>query len=420
MTPSPYRQRINSRVDVLVYWVKDIFFFINFQLSVYFYNEDLFLVDILCFSNKMSSPVDFISMRASKDLYIQRSCLPWVDYERPTTTSSHSFSSSQDPARELRAPQTKPSRWRSLKEGYGSRHIFDDAHFSLWVEEQKNFRRHTKEEAKWIGERYRAHEIFFFYPFLFIVTDNPPDPLPLTVACVATRFLPSAPLALLPGFYTNYANPRLHDPAPLRLARWAHPTKLEITEIIRALSTIVNLRAVNWFGYYCYVELCVDDKSYDRHSLPEIVAGKATMYHHSQASFWKDVENHALSRLVDPAAYTDRVVHDDTNYLREGAGTLQPGVRIANDPKSNDGFFSEAERGTTCGVRLQKQGHAVVTVANHGVADSEDVYHPSALNGDKIGRVVERWPTQDVALVELTPSVKLLSGYGTKKTSSIQ
>src|SRR5204862_4656277 len=133
------------------------------------------------------------------------------------------------------------SRWKSLERGYGSRHIFDVADFSLWDEELQTFRWPEKAEMQWILNFYQAKEVLFFYPLLIILTNAVPNPLPLTVACVATRFVPTNYTHRQRQANTAYATPRIPDPIPFRVAKWSTPDKEQMNQILKALLALANV-----------------------------------------------------------------------------------------------------------------------------------------------------------------------------------
>lgn len=283
----------------------------------------------------------------------------------------------------------------------------DVAKFSLWDEFSQRFRQPTKDETRWIMDFYKAEEVIFSFPTITIKTKSPPEPLPLTVACVAVQFLPStadAPLPL-PASVTTYANPRLPDPIKYRLQTWRSPSKNQKQDIITALVKITNVRSVTWLGSRCFVELRPDGRHHKNHSLPGYVAGKPTVYYYAKGGgLWGRMANRARSRAIDPGD-VETPCQDTTNYLQDGIGQLQPGVRLANSLGSRGPSFADKELSTTCGVRLKRNTEVVVTGANHGPVDCDDVYHPSTLGGAKIGEIVHRWPKLGVAMMSLIPAI---------------
>lgn len=349
------------------------------------------------------------SPRLSPNIDQLRRQMPYVNYNASDITPSRHahphLSASSSPSQTNTPSQvTLKPRWKTLKSGYGSRHEHDVAEFSLWNDESQRFKFPNPAQMQWVKEYYKATEVRFEFPVIIVITNHIPDPLPLTVACVAARFVPSAPLDTMPRINSNYATPRLPDPVPFVVQKWASPAKGEIEMIVSALLQLCSPKAINWHGPYCFVELRADDdRVYQRHSLPGVVAGKTTTYHHAATDLWENTEHRALLRVVNPqASAAVGAPQDKTNYLQQGTGVLQPGVRIAS-------AISDHQRTTTCGIRLRHQdGRVIVTVANHGIPDSAEVYHPSSApsEGSKIGDIIERWPVQDVAMVSLNPAIR--------------
>lgn len=282
----------------------------------------------------------------------------------------------------------------------------DVAEFSLWDEFSQSFRQPTTDETKWIMGFYQAEEVIFTFPIIKIKTKSPPEPLPLTVACVAVQFLPSTADAPPPPSVTAYANPRLPDPISYHLPAWGSPSKTQQRDIIAALAELTSVQSVTWLGSRCFVELRHDSSHHKSHSLPGYVAGKPTVYHYAEeGGLWGGMANRARSRAIDPGDI-EAPCQDTTNYLQEGIGQLQPGVRLANSLDSRGPSFADKELSTTCGVRLKRNTEVVVTGANHGMVDCDDVYHPCTLGGAKIGEIVHRWPKLDVAMVSLIPAIQ--------------
>ncbi|KAI9677216.1 MAG: hypothetical protein M1829_002790 [Trizodia sp. TS-e1964] len=95
---------------------------------------------------------------------------------------------------------------------------------------------------------------------------------------------------------------------------------------------------------------------------------------------------------------------DNTDYLFQD-NYISPGVQLGSASFAPDGSSLASSRSTTAGLLLRNaHGQQRMTVANHGFLDSTEVYHP-ALNGTRIGEVVERWLALDTGLVKLDPSI---------------
>lgn len=73
------------------------------------------------------------------------------------------------------------------------------------------------------------------------------------------------------------------------------PITLQMVKVVSILADLVNVRRVNFFPHTIVVELVVGDgRVYARGSLPGIVAGLATTYHHASISFFDLVRSHLL------------------------------------------------------------------------------------------------------------------------------
>ncbi|KAJ5521871.1 hypothetical protein N7527_005986 [Penicillium freii] len=124
--------------------------------------------------------------------------------------------------------------------------------------------------------------------YLCIETNNPPNPVPLTVGCQPAIFVRINETVLEPMPKAPYSNPRLPDPCPhLRLPRLEFPTEADNITVLEALKPLANVRAVVYLPSWIVVELVYgDNRVYERRSLPGTVAGRATMYHHEEAPFY--------------------------------------------------------------------------------------------------------------------------------------
>lgn len=268
----------------------------------------------------------------------------------------------------------------------------------------KDFRWPNNEEGKWIANKYQAVEISYEWPHIFIQTSNPPSPVPLTVAGVAAKFLPVGvePRPLIGN--NLYFNSTMSDLIPnLSLIPWELPSTDSMSIIAEALSRVANILAINYMWPTIYVELRWDGRQYESQSLPGIIGGCATVYHHGITPFWDTMKDHARTRAIDPSqASPGGTYHkDETNYVASGG--LCSGALLQSKPvHMATGPFSEIFKNTTAGVMVKgPQGEVRVTAANHGFLEDDEVFHPSSAQGIRIGKVVERWEAKDVALIEL-------------------
>lgn len=340
--------------------------------------------------------------------------VPYFNYAIPSLTSSHMKISSEvdDKADSSRKTWAGPS-------GYGARHILDDAPFSLWDETIHDFRLPTSSEESWLISRYKPTSIGFQFPIMLIETDSPPNPLPLTVAAVATKFVP--PPNTLPnemnasnlltdplpdarpiGFTTNYAKIRGNeDPLEFRFRKWMQPTDHEVKRLMQTLYGFCNPRLVHILYPRLIIELfCEDGRTYQPASLPSTIGGLKTHYHHQQDSIFEGLFIHGRKRIIDPT----QTVQEVSNYL-DTYGELCPGVRVSSGIATSVGAFAQVSLSTTVGVLLRNSdGHQRLTVSNRGFLHSSEVFHPSE-HGISIGQIDERWPHLDIALAKLNPSI---------------
>jgi hypothetical protein len=294
---------------------------------------------------------------------------------------------------------------------YGSRHIHDTAPFSLWVEDSHDFRYPTKDELAYIQKTYNAAAIMVAFPVLVIETDTPPKPVPLTVGCTLTHFVEvGSKVNPRPIWHnTAYSNPCLKDPlGEVRLPKFVSPSLDQMILVVEALEPLCKVKAINFISPHLVVELQVDGSSYGRHSLPGIVGGVPTLYHHSEENYWKTQVPLANERIITPNL--DLGIQDYTSYLHQSDARLCPGVRLSSGPLTDIGEYAEASLGTTSGVLLRKGAMERLTAAEHGFPTTE-VYHPN-VDGTLIGEVKDRNKTLDLALIQLYSSFRYTnSGY---------
>ncbi|OJJ83907.1 uncharacterized protein ASPGLDRAFT_26093 [Aspergillus glaucus CBS 516.65] len=253
---------------------------------------------------------------------------------------------------------TPLTNWKSLNQTtYGSRHIHDPAPFTLWNPSTKSFRNPTNRELSYLSTLYNAKQLDLSYPIITIVTDTIPDPVPLTIACVAVRFVRSDEVGLFrEGVETNaaaYADEGLPDPVGFRLRMWKAPTEGQVGGIVSALSGVggggANVKAITWAGPWCFVELVTGDgRVYGKGSLPGVIAGRTVAYHHSEKELFEDVRDKASLRDLK-----------DSNQTRENQGLHLGGVlgnsitRLVRSNEVVDGAWCSANSLSTGKVFFQ-------------------------------------------------------------------
>ena len=363
-------------------------------------------------------------LRLSPQLTAFRQSIPYLNYVSTPFLLAHPTSEEPEPQ-----PQHQDN-WSGPR-GYGARYRLDDAPFSLWDETEGDFRKPTPAETQWLTTKYRASAISLQFPVIVFVTKEPPQPLPLTVACVAAKFV--APESAYDSditfgaigprpvfdarplqFTTDYAGMRgPKDPLDFTFRKWVQPSYEEKKLLLNALSEFCNPRHVHMLYPRIIVELyCDDDRSYEPGSLPRIIGGCTTHYHHSNKSAFEGMSLQARPGLISPTA----TVEDTSNYLQTDQG-LCPGIRVSSGMITNVGLYAQASMSTTSGLLVRdNHGHQRLTVSNHGFLEADQVFHPT-YDGTRIGDIDERFPHLDVALVKLNPSVRFTnSTYFQAKT----
>ena len=191
------------------------------------------------------------------------------------------------------SPQQPTNGMWYRNNGYGSRHILDDVPFSLWDPETSDFRSPSRLEAQWIINRFHATAVTYSWPEMIIETPSPPNSITLTVASVAALFVPPGFKPRYLSVSSNISNPRMQDPVPqIRLGRWVLPSQAQQRLIYTALAAMASVTAINYIPPTIYVELdATDGRTYAQHSLPGRVGGLPTMYHHSRAVTFLNLNN---------------------------------------------------------------------------------------------------------------------------------
>ena len=205
---------------------------------------------------------------------------------------------------------------------------------------------------------------------------------------------------------SGYSNHRVPDPCPtVRWPKFTSPTKRQTVDVLTAIAPLARVRAAIFLPAWTVFELEFGDgRSYEKQSLPGVVAGRTALYHHGNEPFSSTMRSLTRHRFIDLSLVSaaGTALQDDSNYLRRSL--LTPGCRIESGfgPSGTPTEFTNAA--TTCGIKIRNlAGEEMLTVANHGFLLSEEVYHPFVNGGDLIGEVVDTRPKLDIALVKLIP-----------------
>ena len=286
--------------------------------------------------------------------------------------------------------------------GYGSRHVSDNAPFQSW-DAENNGCHIVSSSGSWIMEKYNATSIEMGSDDLTVVTSLPPVPVPVTIGGIGVTFAPPnppytiGPLAIYHRMGNNgYAAPRMKDPISSWEAPYLmKPTRAQAIEIFSALSSLADIKAINFLGWVIVVELAENGRTYETRSLPGRVANRSCLYQHSNSPLF-----------IPDAMDTDlaEVQEDMTNYI-DSTGALSSGVRI-EPGVAEAGQNAPTTSGTTAGAFLKNSvGDMMLTVSNRHLASSKEVYHPNAKDGIRLGKIIERWLDLDIAVLRLDSSI---------------
>lgn len=326
----------------------------------------------------------------------RRAGAPFVNFPSPPLSHAH--------------PVPRARMWQDniTGNGWGTRHVTDKAPFDLWSEETHEFRLPSTEDKQWIRQIYNAKAIGHFGNFLVLETAVPPDPLPLTMGGMPTMFVPlkkpgeSLYDPFTPNHNTLYASPRVKDPVTtFKLPHWIDPSKEQMNMISFALNQLASVKRITYVWKFTIVELEVDGRTYPDRSLPGVVAGCTTLYHHGLDPYWRGMSQQRKWIVPDPTMD----IQDVSNYLLVGSRQLRPGVRLSSPLYDINGQPQDS-MSTTAGVLLRNGPSVRLTCALHGWPNSNDVYHPQAPSGQVIGTIKERYDAQDIGLVDLHPSIR--------------
>ena len=243
--------------------------------------------------------------------------------------------------------------------------------------------------------------------FIYIETDQPPEPVPLTLGCMPVLFVGIGDVPKI------QRQPRVKDPCPqIGRPKLNNPRKLQKTAVLTCLAEIVNPKAIYFLPSMMVVELTLNNgRNYEPQSLPGIVACRTTLCHHSKTPFLNSMKSLHREWRLDPAKWEfpelGPLPQDCTNYLLEPPSLLNPGVRLSSGRGAKGTGYENTSQATSAGVRLRnsKTSQDVVTVAYHGFLFLNEVYQPTEEDdGVRIGDVIDSRPELDVAFMRLTRS----------------
>lgn len=285
--------------------------------------------------------------------------------------------------------------------GYGSRHINDNAPFQSWNAE-KHGCHIVSPNRSWILKKYSEASIEMGADALTVGTSLPLVPVPVTIGGIGVTFAPPGspymigPLAIYHRMGNNgYAWPRIEDPISSWEAPYLmKPTRAQAIEIFSALSSLADIKAINFLEWVTLVELADNGRTYENRSLPGRVAKRCCLYQHSNSPFFiPDVMDTDLANAQE----------DMTNYI-DSTGAFPCGVRIESEI-AEAGQSASVTSGTTGALLKNSVDDMMLTVSNRHLANSKEVYHPNAIDGIRLGKIIERWPDLDIAILRLDSSI---------------
>ncbi|KAJ5512082.1 hypothetical protein N7463_001634 [Penicillium fimorum] len=308
-------------------------------------------------------------------------------------------------------------RWENPG-GWGARHLNGTAPFTLWDEQKRKFRHPSRQDWTWIRNKFGEGTVHISGWLICVETASPPQPILLTLGTMPIIFVRPGEMFREPIPLSGYSNHRVSDPCPnVWWPKLTNPTKRQTMAVLTAIAPLARVRAAIFLPAWTIFELEFGDgRSYEKQSLPGVVAGRTALYHHGDKPFTSLTRPHFIDLSQVSAA--GAAPQDDSNYLRRSV--LTPGCRIESGfglPGTPTEFKNAA---TACGIRIRNlAGEEMLTVANHGFLSSEEVYHPFVNGGDLIGEVVDARPELDIALVKLTPAASSSFTNSTFKPSHL-
>lgn len=259
--------------------------------------------------------------------------------------------------------QPEIQRWQNPG-GWGARHVNDTAPFTLWDEQTRRFRPPSKQEMSWIIAKFGNGNMHFSGWLTCIETASPPRPIPLTLGTMPVMFSRPGEMFEQPLPLSGYSNPRVPDPcSTLRWPDKTHPTKRQKVAVLRAIAPLAHVRAALFLPHWTIFELETGDgRSYERFSLPGVVAGRTALYHHEDLPFLSPTRSPTHSNLLDPSQVlaASTTLQDNPDCIRHAV--LTPPTRLLESSEIIQGAWSEVD-GTSSGLSMMSIGTQMLAPA---------------------------------------------------------
>jgi hypothetical protein len=201
-------------------------------------------------------------------------------------------------------------RWENPG-GWGARHLNDVAPFTLWDEENRKFRHPSREDWTWIRRKFGEGSVHISGWLICIETARPPRPIPLTLGTMPVIFVRPGEMFKEPIPTSGYSNPRVLDPCPtLQWPKMTNPNKSQTVAVLKAIAPLARVRAAHFLPAWTVFELETGDgRSYEKRSLPGVVAGRTALYHHEDIPFSNTLTSLIRPYFIDPSQASATDLH---------------------------------------------------------------------------------------------------------------
>ncbi|OJJ48730.1 hypothetical protein ASPZODRAFT_93739 [Penicilliopsis zonata CBS 506.65] len=163
------------------------------------------------------------------------------------------------------------------------------------------------------------------------------------------------------------------------------------------LDAEIHITEIQYWGGFLVIVL--EEKDTNLKKVPSSVAKCRCFYVYEQEMDRQLPARSAAKRVCDSGFG----IIDNTKY-----DVLRPGVILSSVSSENE-VSTETEHLTSSGVLVENEmGHKYLTVASHGVAYGENIFHPSS-PGTEIGKLILEGPHTDIALAKLHDTTTFLN-----------